>query len=94
MKYANYKVKRKELISVLSCIKSECVLHFSRRARYRNALDTANLVLALHQERDAVLLNTYLLLPNEPNEYNSAVNKNLEEVAVLDELPAKLTDNG
>ena len=69
-------------------------MHFSRRARYRNALDTANLVLALHQERDAVLLNTYLLLPNEPNEYNSAVNKNLEEVAISDELPAKLTDNG
>ena len=81
-------------IYVLSCIKSKCVLHFSRRARYRNALDTANLVLALHQERDAVLLNTYLLLPNEPNEYNSAVKKNVEEVAVLDELPAKLTDNG
>ena len=69
-------------------------MHFSRRARYTNALDTANLVLALHQERDAVLLNTYLLLPNEPNEYNSAVNQNLEEVAVLDKLPAKLTDDG
>ena len=69
-------------------------MYFSRRARYRNALDTANLVLALHQERDAVLLNTYLLLPNEPNEYNSAVNKNLEEVAVSDELPAKITDDG
>ena len=69
-------------------------MHFSRRARYRNALDTANLVLALHQERDAVLLNTYLLLPNEPNEYNSAVKKNLEEVAVSDELPAKITDDG
>ena len=69
-------------------------MHFSRRARYRNALDTANLVLALHQERDAVLLNTYLLLPSEPNQYNSAVNKNLEEVAVSDELPAKITDDG
>ena len=70
------------------------VFPFSRRARYRNALDTANLVLALHQERDAVLLNTYLLLPNEPNEYNSSVNKDLKEVAELDKLPAKLTDNG
>ena len=74
-------------------MKSKCVLHFSRRARYRNALDTANLVLALHQERDAVLLNTYLLLPNEPNEYNSAVSKKLKEGAISDELTSKLTDN-
>ena len=78
---------------VHSSIKSKWSLYFSRRARYRNALDTANLVLALHQERDAVLLNTYLLLPNEPNEYNSAVSKKLKEVAISDELPSKLTDN-
>ena len=80
-------------ISIFSCIKSKWSLYFSRRARYRNALDTANLVLALHQERDAVLLNTYLLLPNEPNEYNSAASKKLKEVAISDELPSKLTDN-
>ena len=51
-------------------------------------------MLALHQERDAVLLNTYLFLPNEPNDYNSSVNKDVNEVAVLDKLPAKLPENG